>query len=158
VTARPRGLALAVMACGVLMLALPTLPWFAADLPTGRVDLSGYGVGGVAWILPAIGAALVGTGLLVAWWRPPPGTRQARFLGGTVVVLAALGVLWGALVTLWPRIGVVAQRAGRPDAPIGGEWSVSALPGAWACLAAAAVAGMAGILLITPGADPPGRA
>lgn len=149
-TGRPRGLGLAVMACGLLMIVLPALPWFAADLPTGPADLSGYGAGGVAWILPVIGGALLVTGLLVAWWCPPPGTRQARALGGTAVLLAGLGVAWGALVALSPRIGVVAERLGSPDSPIAGDWAVSTLPGAWACLAAAAIAGMAGILLMTP--------
>jgi hypothetical protein len=150
---RARSLGIAVIACGVLMAVLPALPWFGADLPTGRADLTGYGAGGVAWILPVIGAALITAGVLTAWWTPPPGTRPARLLGGGVVLMAALGVAWSALIALAPRIDVVAARAGLPDAPLSGDWAVSALAPAWICMAAAALAGMAGILLLTPRPD-----
>lgn len=147
---RVRSLGIAVLACGVLMAVLPALPWYGADLPTGRADLTGYGAGGVAWILPVVGAAMVIIGGLIAWWAPRPGTRPARLLGGAVILMAALGVAWSALIALSPRIDVVATRLGLPDAPLAGEWAVSALAPAWICVAAAALAGMAGILLITP--------
>lgn len=141
----------AIAACGALVAALPVLPWYRADLPTGVASLSGYAAGGVSWILPVIGAALVVTGLLAAWWRPHSGDPSARALGGVAVLLAALGVGWAALVALMPRVDVVALRAGLPASPLEGDWSVSVMPPAWACLAAAALAGMAGILLVTPG-------
>jgi hypothetical protein len=152
-TGRSRSLGIAVLACGVLMVLLPALPWYGADLPTGRVDLTGYGAGGVAWILPLIGAAMAVAGILAAWWAPTPATRLARLLGGAVVLMAALGVAWSALIAFGPRIDVVATRAGMPDAPLAGEWAVSALAPAWICMAAAALAGMAGILLLTPRPD-----
>jgi hypothetical protein len=66
------------------------------------------------------------------------------------VLIAGLGVAWSALIALSPRIDVVAARLGLPDAPLAGEWAVSALAPAWICVAAAALAGMAGILLFTP--------
>ncbi len=147
---RTRSLGIAVLACGVLMALLPVLPWYGADLPTGRAVLSGYAAGGVAWILPVIGTAMVVAGVLIAWWTPSPGTRPARLLGGAVVLIAGLGVAWSALIALSPRIDVVAARLGLPDAPLAGEWAVSALAPAWICVAAAALAGMAGILLFTP--------
>ena len=150
---RSRVLGVAVAACGVLMAALPALPWYSASLPTGSASLSGYGAGGASWILPVIGAALVATGVLAAWWVPPSGSRTARVLGGVTVLWAVLGVAWTALVALAPRVEVVANRAGLPDSPISGDWSLAVLPPAWACLAAAALAGMAGILLMTPSAD-----
>ncbi len=147
---RSRSLGVAVIACGVLMAVLPALPWYGADLPTGRADLTGYGAGGVAWILPVIGAALATAGILAAWWTPQTGSRPARLLGGAVVLMAALGVAWSAITAFIPRIDVVAARAGMPDAPLAGDWAVSALTPAWICMAAAALAGMAGILLLTP--------
>lgn len=149
-TGRTRALGIAIMACGVLLMALPALPWYGASLPTGSASLSGYGAGGASWILPIIGVAMVVTGLLALWWSLPHGTRGARVIGGLSILWAILGVAWAALVALSPRVEVVAQRAGLPDAVLAGEWSVSVMPAAWACLAAAALAGMAGILLITP--------
>lgn len=148
---RARVIGVAVAVCGLLMAALPALPWYAATLPTGTASLSGYGAGGASWILPVIGAAMAVTGGLVAWWQPLPGTRTARVLGGVAVLWAALGVAWAALVALAPRVDVVAVRAGLADAPLAGDWAVTVMPPAWACLAAAALAGMAGILLVTPG-------
>lgn len=151
-TRRTRVLGVAIAACGVLLAVLPALPWYGAVLPTGTASLSGYGAGGASWILPLIGAALAVTGALAAWWAPPPGTRTARVLGGVVVLWAVLGVAWSALVALAPRVEVVAQRVGLPDSPIAGDWAVNVLPPAWVCLAAAALAGMAGILLMTAAA------
>lgn len=148
---RARVIGAAIVACGLLLAALPLMPWYAATLPTGTASLSGYGAGGASWILPVIGAAMAITGCLVAWWQPLPGTRTARVLGGMAVLWAALGVAWAALVALVPRVDVVAVRAGLPDASLMGEWAVTVMPPAWACLAAAALAGMAGILLVTPG-------
>lgn len=154
---RPRILGMAVAACGVLMIVLPALPWYAATLSTGSASLSGYGAGGASWILPVLGGALVMTGAIAAWWAPPPATRTARAVGGVTILWAVLGVAWSALVALAPRVDVVAERAGLPDAPVSGDWAVAVLPPAWACLAAAALAGMAGILLMTPprGGVPP---
>lgn len=151
---RARVIGVAIVACGALVAALPALPWYAATVPTGTSSLSGYGAGGASWILAVIGVAMALTGVLVAWWMPAPGTRTARVLGGVTVLWAALGVAWAALVALLPRVDVVAVRAGLPDAPLAGDWVVSVLPPAWACLAAAALAGMAGILLATPGPRP----
>lgn len=156
-SARPKVLGTAIAACGLLMAVLPALPWYAATLPTGSASLSGYGAGGASWILPVIGAALIATGVLEAWWSPAPGTRTARVLGGCTVLWAVLGVAWSALVALAPRVDVVAARAGLPDSPIAGDWSVTVLPPAWACLAAAALAGMAGILLMTAPAGSAGE-
>jgi hypothetical protein len=147
---RARVIGVAIAACGVLVAVLPALPWYAATLPTGTASLSGYGAGGASWILPVIGAAMAITGVLAALWQPLPGTRTGRVLGGVTVLWAALGVAWSALVALTPRVDVVAVRAGFPDAPLAGDWVVTVLPPAWACLAAAALAGMAGILLVTP--------
>lgn len=159
-SARPKVLGTAIAACGLLMAVLPALPWYSATLPTGSASLSGYGAGGASWILPVIGAALMATGVLAAWWSPPAGTRTARVLAGCTILWAVLGVAWSALVALAPRVDVVAERAGLPDSPIAGDWSVVVLPPGWACLAAAALAGMAGILLMTTpggpgGAEPP---
>lgn len=148
---RARVIGVAIAACGLLMAVLPALPWYAATLPTGTASLSGYGAGGASWILPVIGAAMAATGVLVAWWQPLPGTRTARVLGGVAVLWAVLGVAWAALVALAPRVDVVAVRAGMADAPLAGDWAMTVMPPAWACLAAAALAGMAGILLVTPG-------
>ncbi len=149
-SSRPRALGVIIVACGVLLGVLPALPWYGTSLPTGTASLSGYGAGGALWILPVIGAALVVTGLLAVWWMAPPGTRSARVLGGATILWAVLGVAWGSLVALSPRVTVVAVRAGLPDSPLAGDWSVAVLPPAWAGLAAAALAGMAGILLMTP--------
>lgn len=147
---RTRAIGMAIVACGVLMMVLPALPWYGADLPTGSVSLSGYGAGGASWILPVLGVALVVTGALAVWWSMPPGTRGARVIGGVTILWAVLGVAWAALVALSPRVDVVAQRAGLPEAVVAGDWAVNVLPAAWACLAAAALAGMSGILLMTP--------
>ena len=147
---RARALGVAIAACGVLLAVLPALPWYGATLPTGEATLSGYGAGGASWILPLIGAAMIVTGALVARWQPLPGTRPARVLGGLSILWAVLGVAWSALIALSPRVEVVAERLGAPDAPVAGDWSVSVLPSAWACVAAAALAGMAAILLVTP--------
>jgi len=154
---RPKVLGAAIAACGLLMVVLPALPWYAATLPTGSASLSGYGAGGASWILPVIGAALMATGVLAAWWSPSPGTRTARVIGGCSILWAVLGVAWAALVALAPRVEVVAERAGLPDSPIAGDWAVTVLPPAWACLAAAALAGMAGILLMTTPSGSAGR-
>jgi MFS family permease len=148
-SARPRVLGAAISGCGLLLAVLPALPWYSATLTTGSTSLSGYGAGGASWILPVIGVALIVTGVLAAWWSPPTGTRTARVLGGCAILWAVLGVGWTALVALTPRVEVVAERAGLPDSPIAGDWDVTVLPPAWACLAAAAMAGMAGILLMT---------
>jgi len=150
VSGRSRALGIAIVACGVLLMALPALPWYEASLPTGSASLTGYGAGGASWILPVIGVAMVVTGVLALWWSVPTGTRGARVIGGLTILWAVLGVAWAALVALSPRVEVVAQRAGLPDAALAGEWSVSVMPAGWACLAAAALAGMAGILLMTP--------
>ncbi len=147
---RTRALGIAIVACGVLMMVLPALPWYGASLPTGEASLTGYGAGGASWILPVIGLALVVTGVLALWWSIPPGSRGARVLGALAILWAVLGVVWSALVALSPRVDVVAQRGGLPDATLAGDWAVSVLPPAWACLASAALAGMAGILLMTP--------
>lgn len=152
-TSRMRALGIAIIACGALMAVLPALPWYGANLPTGSADLTGYGAGGVAWLLPVMGAALIIIGVLIGWWTPRPGTRQARGLGGAVTLMAAVGVAWSALIALSPRINVVAARAGMPESPLSGEWAVAALAPAWTCIAAAALAGMAGILLVTPRHD-----
>ena len=149
-SARSRMLGVAVVACGALMALLPVLPWYAATLRSGTASLSGYGAGGASWILPVIGAALACAGGLIAWWHPVPGSRTARALGGVVIVLTAAGAAWTALVALAPRVDVVVVRTGVPDAPLSGEWAIGVLPPAWACLAAAALAGMAGILLMVP--------
>ncbi len=149
-TGRARALGIAVAACGVLMVVLPALPWYGASLPTGDASLSGYGAGGTTWIIPVIGAALVVTGALAVWWGVPPGSRGSRALGAVALLWAALGVAWVAAGALSPDVHVVAAREGLPDAALAGEWAVSALPAAWACLAVAALAGMAGILLMTP--------
>jgi len=150
VTGRTRALGIAIMACGVLLMALPALPWYGASVPTGSAWLTGYGAGGASWILPVVGVALVVMGVLVLWWSVPPGTRGARVIGSLTILWAVLGVAWSALVALSPRVEVVAERARLADAVLAGEWAVSVLPAAWACLAAAALAGMAGILLMTP--------
>ena len=147
---RTRAIGIAIVACGALMMALPALPWYGASLPTGNASLTGYGAGGASWILPVIGVALVVTGVLAVWWSMRPGTRGARVIGGLVILWAVLGVAWSALVALAPRVEVVAERAGLPEATLAGEWAVNVLPAAWACLAVAAVAGMSGILLMTP--------
>ena len=147
---RTRAIGIAIVACGVLMMALPALPWYGASLPTGSASLTGYGAGGASWILPVIGVALVVTGVLAVWWSMPPGTRGARVIGGLAILWAVLGVAWSALVALSPRVEVVAERAGLPEATLAGEWAVNVLPAAWACLAIAALAGMSGILLMTP--------
>ena len=147
---RTRAIGIAIIACGVLMMVLPALPWYGAALPGGSASLSGYGAGGSAWILPVLGVALLVTGALALWWSVPPGTRGARVIGGVTILWAALGVAWAALVALAPRVDVVAERPGLPEAVLAGEWAVSVLPAAWACLAAAALAGMSGILLMTP--------
>lgn len=147
---RTRALGIAIVACGVLLMALPALPWYGASLPSGSASLTGYGAGGASWILPVIGVALVVTGVLALWWSVPPGTRGARVIGGLTILWAVLGVAWAALVALAPRVDVVASRAGLPDATLAGDWTVNVLPAAWACLAAAALAGMSGILLMTP--------
>jgi hypothetical protein len=149
-SARSRMLGAAAVACGALMALLPVLPWYAATLRSGTASLSGYGAGGASWILPVIGAALACAGGLIAWWHPVPGSRTARALGGVVIVLAAAGAAWTAVVALAPRVDVVVVRTGVPDAPLSGEWAIGVLPPAWACLAAAALAGMAGILLMVP--------
>ena len=146
---RSRMLGVAVVACGALVALLPVLPWYAATLRSGTASLSGYGAGGASWILPVIGAALACTGGLIAWWHPVPGSRTARALGGVVILLAVAGAAWTALIALAPRVDVVVRRGVR-DAPLGGEWAIGVLPPAWACLAAAALAGMAGILLMVP--------
>ena len=147
---RGRILGAAVVACGALVALLPVLPWYAATLRSGTASLSGYGAGGASWILPVIGAALACTGGLIAWWHPVPGSRMARALGGVVILLAVAGAAWAALIALAPRVDVVVVRTGVRDAPLGGEWAIGVLPPAWACLAAAALAGMAGILLMVP--------
>ena len=36
-----------------------------------------------------------------------------------------------------------------PASPLGGDWIITVLPAAWITIAAAALAGMAGILLLT---------
>ena len=98
------------------MAVLPALPWFGADLPTGRADLTGYGAGGVAWILPVIGAVLATAGILVAWWTPQAGTRPARLLGGAVVLMAALGVAWSAIITYrGATIRIISIRRARQE-------------------------------------------
>ena len=78
---RTRALGIAIVACGVLMMVLPALPWYGASLPTGEASLTGYGAGGASWILPVIGLALVVIGVLALWWSIPPGSRGARVLG-----------------------------------------------------------------------------
>lgn len=152
-SARSRTLGIVAAVAGALLAVLPTLPWYGADLPGGGAWLSGYASGGESWILPVIGGALVVTGVLVAWWRPTPGTRLARVLGAITCVMAALGIAWAALIALSPRVRVIAERPGEPAAPIAGDWDVTVLPPAWIVVAAAAIAGMAGILLITPSPD-----
>jgi len=154
VSTRARVIGIAMASCGALMAVLPALPWYSATLPTGTASLSGYGAGGASWILPLIGAAMALTGVLAAWWEPVPGSRAARVLGGAGILWAALGVAWSALVALAPRVDVVAVRTGLPDSPVAGDWSLMVLPPAWACLAAAALAGMAAILLMIPGREP----
>ena len=94
---RTRAIGIAIVACGVLMMALPALPWYGASLPTGNASLTGYGAGGASWILPVIGVALVVTGVLAVWWSMPPGTRGARVIGGLAILWAVLGVAWSAL-------------------------------------------------------------
>ncbi len=145
---RTRVLGLAILGCGALLCILPALPWYSADLPTGADRLTGYGATAVTWILPVAGGMLVAAGLLAAWWQPSTGTRVARLLGGLVVVCAITATTWAARAALGTTIQVVAERPGRAAAPLEGEWSVTVLPAAWISIAAAALAGMAGILLL----------
>jgi hypothetical protein len=100
-------------------------------------------------VLPVAGVIMIATGVLCVWWRPATGTRVARILGALVVVAAVVGIVWAARAALSPGIGVVAERAGQPVAPLDGDWSVTVLPAAWITVATAALAGMAGILLLT---------
>ncbi len=151
---RPRILGLALVVCGVLIATLPALPWYAVTFPTGASSLSGYGAGAAAWLLPPIGASLVVTGVLAAWWAAPTGTPPVRALGAVAVLAAVLGMGWSAFLALAPHVEVVAVRAGMADSPVAGEWFIGVLPPAWACLAATALAGMAGILLLVPGTGP----
>jgi len=150
---RAHGLGIAAFCCGLLLCILPALAWYSADLPTGPDDLTGYGASATTWILPVSGAILMVTGLLTVWWHPPTGTRVARILGALVVVAAVAGVAWAARAALAPGIAVVAERPGQTPAALDGEWVVAVLPAAWIAIAAAALAGMAGILLLTARPD-----
>ena len=150
---RARALGLATVGCGLLLCILLALQWYSADLPTGSATLTGYGSSATTWMLPVTGALMIITGLLAAWWRPATGTRVARILGSLVIVAAVLGVVWAARATLAPGVEVVAERVGQPTAALEGEWSVTVLPAAWIAVAAAALAGMAGILMLTARPD-----
>ena len=150
---RAHGLGVAAIACGLLLCILPALAWYSADLPTGSDQLTGYGASATTWILPVAGGIMMLAGLLCVWWRPAPGTRVARILGALVVVAAVVGVVWAARAALSPGIGVGAERVGQPAAPLDGDWSVTVLPAAWIAVATAALAGMAGILLLTARPD-----
>ena len=142
-------LGLATTGCGLLLAILPGLPWYSADLPTGSAQLSGYGATGGTWILPVAGVVLAVAGLLTIWWRPRTGTRLARIIGAFIVLAAGVAVGWAARAALVPAVGVVAERPGMPASPLGGDWIITVLPAAWITIAAAALAGMAGILLLT---------
>ncbi len=146
---RAHGLGVASVGCGLLLCILPALAWYSADLPTGSDSLTGYGASATTWVLPVAGVIMIATGVLCVWWRPATGTRVARILGALVVVAAVVGIVWAARAALSPGIGVVAERAGQPVAPLDGDWSVTVLPAAWITVATAALAGMAGILLLT---------
>lgn len=146
---RARALGLAAVGCGLLLCILPSLEWYSADLPTGTATLTGYGASATTWMLPVAGGLMIISGLLAAWWRPATGTRVARILGSLVIVSAVVGVVWAARAALAPGIEVVAERAGQSAAALEGDWSVVVLPAAWIAVAAAALAGMAGILLLT---------
>ena len=150
---RAHGLGIAAFCCGLLLCILPALAWYSADLPTGPDDLTGYGASATTWILPVSGAILMVSGLLAVWWHPPTGTRVARILGALVVVAAVAAVAWAARAALAPGIAVVAERRGQVTAALNGEWAVTVLPAAWIAIAAAALAGMAGILLLTARPD-----
>lgn len=146
---RAHGLGVASAACGLLLCILPVLAWYSADLPTGSDSLTGYGASAATWVLPVAGVILIAVGVLCVWWRPATGTRVARILGALVVVAAVVGVVWATRAALAPGIEVVAERAGKPSARLNGDWSVTVLPAAWIAIAAAAMAGMVGILLLT---------
>lgn len=146
---RAHGLGVASIACGVLLCILPALAWYSADLPTGSDSLTGYGASATTWVLPVAGVIMMATGVLCVWWRPPTGTRVARILGALTVVAAVVSVVWAARAALAPGIEVVAERAGQTAVPLSGDWPVTVLPAAWIAIAAAALAGMVGILLLT---------
>lgn len=152
---RVRALGLALVACGVLLAVLPAFDWFSADLPSGPDRLTGYGATGETWILPALGGLLALLGGCVAWMRPAVGGRDARRIGALVLLGAGLGVAWAARSAVLPPVDVVAERVGAPPAVLAGDWQVSVLAPAWITVAAAALAGMAGILLIAGRPDLP---
>lgn len=154
---RTRAIGVALVACGILLAALPALDWYSADLPSGPDRLTGYGATGETWILPALGALLVVVGGLAAWVRPAAGGQGTRRLGVFALVGAGLGVAWAGKSALTPSVDVVAQRTGVPPAVLTGDWHVSVLSPAWITVAAAALAGMAAILLIAGRPDSPGR-
>ena len=150
---RAHGLGVAAIACGLLLCILPALAWYSADLPTGSDQLTGYGASATTWILPVAGGIMMLAGLLCVWWRPATGTRVARILGALVLVAAVAGVAWAGRAALAPGVQVVAERVGQVTAPLEGDWPVTVLPAAWIAVATAALAGMAGILLLTARPD-----
>lgn len=155
-SSRTRAIGVALVACGILLGALPALDWYSADLPSGPDRLTGYGATGETWILPALGILLVVAGGLAAWVRPAAGGQDARRIGRCALFGAVLGVAWAGKGVLAPSVDVVAHRIGVPPAVLSGDWHVSVLSPAWITVAAAALAGMAAILLIAGQPEAPG--
>ena len=143
--ARPLGLAMAL--AGVAMATLAFLPWYSAPVPGGRASASGIGASGEIWSLPALGAVAVAAGVALTLSGAPTGAPAARRAGLLALVAGALGAFWAIKNGLEVPVSLVVATAGRA-VDVGSPVDVQ--PAAFGCAAAAACAGLAGLLAIRP--------
>lgn len=71
----------ALLTLGIAIAGLPGLEWFTAPPGAERAGVTGFGAVGQLWLLPVLGAVVVGAGAGLVAARPGEGRATARWAG-----------------------------------------------------------------------------
>ena len=139
---------LAMGVSGCFAAGLAFLPWYAADLPSGRETLSGVGASGDAWSVPVAGGLAVAVALALLLRL-----RGGRTVGtapiALVVVAAAVGAfwaIWNALAV--PALVTVAVQGGESLTVAPGLVAMDLRPAAPLAAAACCLAALSGLVAL----------
>ncbi len=124
---------------GAALIVLPFATWYVAQLPSGDERASGIDAAGELWLVPALGALVLVSGIGIALGRAP------LLAGTTAVVAGGLAAAWAAVNIARIPVGAVLDD-GLDPVPVTADVDVvvaaplTAVAGALAVLAAGVVA------------------
>jgi len=124
--------------CGALLVLLPFLPWYAADLPGGTVRVSGVGASGELWIVPPLGVLAVSGALLAVRFR------RSLAVALTIAVAGGLAAGWALRNAAVIPVRAVVEQAG---GTVVVEAQVTLEPAAPLAVVAGALTALAGGLM-----------